>query len=128
MHELSGSRLPILHAPRSDLIENMVLVRLHKSCINHRDSKMHTDRGGKSALWKETDALRFVCYRDFMNPGGLLDKTEDMLGSFLGSGKPTQKATAPPPPPLPIKRDAATDYQVYCKSQHLLVAHVGKFC
>lgn len=50
-----------------------------------------------------------------MNPGGLLDKTEDMLGSFLGAGKPTQKATAPlapPPPPLPAKRDAATDYQV----------------
>lgn len=71
--------------------------------------------------------------RDFMNPGGLLDMTENMLGGLLGSSKPTQKpvpcqqaqaqarptspAPLPPPPPLLtspplVKRDAASEYQV----------------
>ena len=46
-----------------------------------------------------------------MNPGGLLDKTETMLGGILGSSKQGQK-TAQPPPALPAKLDAASEYQV----------------
>ena len=71
--------------------------------------------------------VQILC-RDFINPGGLLDKTEDMLGSILGSGKPGQKAIAPlppPPPPLPLDRDAATDYQVSIQNCHCVLLLLG---
>ena len=53
-----------------------------------------------------------------MNPGGLLDMTENMLGGILGAPNKTQKAPVlqpqpqPQPQAQPPKRDAASEYQV----------------